>query len=128
MKKPGQTEADFMASINKEVMEDEDGVSVDTDTAGEIDKWLIGTQARHRGSIHSDSIPKERLTAAELADCNVIAVYPVIGWFRERLYAHRYDDRVRYSLIVSIETEETDIYTPVKTLVDVPAPIPTVIS
>ena len=126
MKKPGQREEDFIAHINAEIMADEDEADRNTGTTGELDKWLIGTQARHRGSIHSDRIPKERLTAAELADCNVIGVFPVVGWFRERLKAKRHDEHVRYSLIVSIETKATDIYTPVRTIIE--NTVPTIIA
>ena len=46
---------------------------------------------------------------------NKIAVYPVGGWWKNRKYKERYIEKVRYSLIVSIETPEgeLDIYTPV---------------
>lgn len=119
MKKPGQSEEDFVSSINAEALDNEDGNPVSS-TSGKMDKWRIEEATRFRGSVHSDTIPKERLTAVELADCNLIAVYPVVGWFRERLGALRYDETVRYSLIVSIETEKEDIYTTVKEMVDIP--------
>jgi len=123
LKKPGQSVPDFLQHINREVMADEDGEVVpNPGTQGVEDRWLIGSQARHRGSIHSDIIPMGRLTAAELADVNVLAVYPVVGWFRERLHARRFDDDIRYSLIVSIQTRDVanDIYTPVAAQIRVP--------
>ncbi len=129
LKKPGQSVPDFLQHINREVMVDEDGVAApNLGTQGIEDRWLIGSQARHRGSVHSDILPMDRLTAAELADVNVLAVYPVVGWFRERLHARRFDDDVRYSLIVSIDTQDVtnDIYTPVAAQIRIPV-TPTVV-
>lgn len=122
-KKPGQNERDFLQHINAEVMADEDGEDNDAGgTGGVEDRWLIGPQARHRGSIHSDILPMGRLTGADLADVDVLAVYPVTGWMRERHNAGRIDEDVRYSLVVSIETPNvtTDLYTPVLNKISVP--------
>ena len=58
----------------------------------------------------------------------MIAVYPAIGWWRERHGLGKWNKRTRYSLVVSIRTPgvETDIYTPVA--VQLGIPIETVIS
>jgi hypothetical protein len=45
------------------------------------ERWKVGKDNRNNGSIHSDYM---EMTAAELSECNHIAVYPVIGWWRER--------------------------------------------
>lgn len=47
---------------------------------------------------------------------NTIAIYPVGGWWKYRTGADRWQRRTRYSLIVSIETndEEVDIYTEIE--------------
>lgn len=123
VKKPGQSERDFLQHINAEVMADEEGEDSDgAGTQGVEDRWLIGPQARHRGSIHSDILPMGRLTAADLADVNALAVYPVTGWMRERHNAGRIDEDIRYSLVVSIETPivATDLYTPVLNKIRIP--------
>jgi hypothetical protein len=123
LKRPGQSEQEFLQNINAEVMEDEDGIeSVTGGSSGIEDRWLIGTQSRHRGSIHSDIIPRGRLTAADLSDVDVLAVFPVIGWIRERLKANRINEEIRYSLVVSIETPviDTDLYIPVRNKILVP--------
>lgn len=75
--------------------------------------WVIGSKNRDKGSIHSDIW---RGSAADLADSNLIAISPVIGWWRERRHLGRSNKTGRYSLIVSIVTLEqnVDIYTPVK--------------
>ncbi len=120
LKKPGQSVPDFIGTINAEVMADEEGSGESTGTHGREERWLIGTQARHRGSIHSDIL--QGITAADVAGMHVLAVYPVTGWMRERHNAGRIDDDVRYSLVVSIETPTvtTDLYTPVLSQIRVP--------
>ena len=81
-------------------------------SSGDSKGWLLGSQLRHRGSVHSD---RWRGLAAELAEREYIAVYPVIGWWRMRPHLNRAERRARYALIVSITTPriDADIYTPV---------------
>ena len=66
------------------------------------------------GSIHSDVWED---TAINLAQSDSIAVFPVVGWWRERTTLKKYNSKVRYSLIVTIETpeEQVDLYTPIMT-------------
>ncbi len=68
--------------------------------------WLIGTQRRHRGSLHADIW---RGSAAELANRGYIAVFPATGWWRTRPKLERYDSTARYSLIISIRAPKSDI-------------------
>ena len=76
--------------------------------------WYLGVGNRDSGSIHSDFCDD---LAINLCDANYVAVYPVIGWWRERLYLGKCNEKIRYSLVVSIETPEvnTDLYTPIVT-------------
>lgn len=116
VKKPLQTEMAFHKSLSKEAWgEDEDKVEKDRDDRN----WEIGKQLRSKGSIHSDTWTG---TAAELANCGVLAVYPVTGWWKERQHLGGWTRKARYALIVSIETPETDIdlYTPITSLIDLP--------
>lgn len=85
-------------------------------------RWAIGTKNRSTGSIHSDYWEG---TAAELAYCNHIAVYPIIGWWRERKHLGKVEQRTSYSLIISLETPAQDIelYTTVKNMIEVPIEI-----
>ena len=48
-------------------------------------------------------------TAADLASRGFLAVYPSAGWWRTRPALERYALPARYSLIVSLRTEQTDI-------------------
>lgn len=74
--------------------------------------WILGDEVRNRGSIHKDIW---RSTAADLATRNRIAIYPIGGWWKMSKRLQRYENTVRYSLIVTIETDnaEIDIMTPV---------------
>jgi len=80
------------------------------DNAKETRNWVVGGDGRSLGSLHSDWWTG---TAAEPARSGNIIVYPVSGWWRERKHLGRYDQPARYSLIVSIRTRKTDIYTPI---------------
>ena len=48
-----------------------------------------------------------------------------MGWWKERKSAKAYNNKLRYSLIVSIKTPDikTDIYTPIANLIKIPVPI-----
>lgn len=115
--RPGQELDNFRSFVN--------GLAVTDDYTGPIgdnDGWLLGQQLRTRGSLHSDTWSG---TAAELADMHTIAVFPVGGWWKYRTAQNRWENPVRYSLLVSIEVpdEEIDIYsyiqTQISTLVEI---------
>jgi hypothetical protein len=113
---------DFLARLNNAARDEE----YDRDTAPDSgsDRWLIGSQNRKLGTIHSDIW---KGNAANIATCNLIGIYPVIGWWRERHHLGRWNRRTRYSLIVSLHTpeQEVDLYTPVAIALKVPIPIKT---
>ena len=81
--------------------------------------WLLGSHVRDKGSIHKDFWEGR---AVDLVLKNKIAVYPVNGWWRTRKKLERYDDTIRYSLIVNILTPDIDIdiYTPVMNVINIP--------
>ena len=68
--------------------------------------WLLGEQLRRHGCVHSDIWSG---MAIDLAERDRIAVYPVVGWWRQRLNRGRCTTRARFSLIVSLESENVDI-------------------
>jgi len=116
---PGESKNEFTKRINKASRDADEGKP---GTKSPSDHWLLGSQARDRGSIHSDIWQG---TAADLAGSNLIAVAPTIGWWRERSYLGRWNREARYTLVVSITTpdETVDIYTPVSVQVGVPVAI-----
>jgi len=113
---PGESGDEFIRRINNQARDDGEH----SGTEG-ID-WLIG-EARNVGSIHSD-IWQGR--AVDLAGSNKVAVYPAVGWWRERHHLNRWNKQCHYALIVSIYAPEqtVDIYTPVAVQVGVMVPVP----
>ncbi len=76
--------------------------------------WELGPEkVAVRGSIHSDAWTG---TAAQLASSDLIAVYPVTGWWRYRRDKDIVEKQAPYSLIVSISTDDTsvDLYTAIQ--------------
>ncbi len=112
----------FQSRINKAIRDEEEGIEFASDSG----RWKIGMQGRKSGSVHSDSWTG---TAAQLAACNLLAVYPIIGWWRERTHLNKIETSTRYSLIVTLETPVTsvELYTPVEVALQniIPVPIPT---
>jgi hypothetical protein len=109
--RPEQELDNFRASLNKiAVSEEYEGPQ------GNTEGWHLGPQLRTRGSLHSDFWTG---TAAELSAMNAIAVYPVSGWWKYRPGQERCNNRVRYSLIASIEVadESVDIYSVVDNII-----------
>ncbi|MBN1698882.1 MAG: S8 family peptidase [Spirochaetales bacterium] len=108
---------DFIKRINKLAREEDE-----ENKYSSSDKWLFGATNREKGSIHSDIW---KGTAMDLASCNLIGIYPVIGWWRERQYLQKWNKKARYSLVVSIYSPkvDVDIYTPVKIKVETPVEI-----
>lgn len=115
---PTESKEQFVKRINKAARAEEED---HPGTPSASSHWIIG-QARDKGSIHSDIWNG---TSAELADSNIIAVSPRIGWWRERAYLGRWNRKTRYSLIVSITTpdENVDVYTPVATQIGITTPV-----
>ena len=116
---PGESKKEFIKRINKAAREENEQL---TSTQSASGHWLLGSTARDRGSIHSDTWTG---TSAELASSNFISVMPKIGWWRERSHLCCWNRKTRYSLVVSIETEsaEVDVYTPIVTKLKLPIPI-----
>lgn len=74
--------------------------------------WRIGKNSSAKGSIRKDFI---KLTGREMSERNILAVFPKNGWYKNLKRQKKFNEKVRYSLIVSLETEEKeiDLYTPV---------------
>ena len=96
------TTDDFVARVNAAAEREDEGDPVNPKDPS----WYLGDRQRHRGSLHQDVWEG---TAAELASRGFIAVYPSAGWWRTRPALERYNLPARYSLIVSIRTEQMEI-------------------
>lgn len=111
VKRPAQSLDNFKALVNK-LSVTEDYLGPEGDSGG----WLLGSQLRTRGSVHSDIWTGP---AAQLADMNAIAIFPVGGWWKSRSSERRWSKSTDYSLIVTIEVpdETIDIYTGIETII-----------
>lgn len=112
--KSQESEVEFMKRINKAVRNEEEKPDSETDT-----RWMFGVNNRNLGSLHSDVL---KGTALEIAECNLMTVYPTIGWWKERHHLGKWNKQARYSLIVSLSTpeEKIDLYTPIATQIGIP--------
>lgn len=116
----GEKEEIFRKRINIAAREEDE----DFQGNSGAERWKVGKDNRSNGSIHSDYM---EMTAAELSECNHIAVYPVIGWWRERKHLGKVENQTRYSLIISLETpaQDVELYTTVRNMIEVPIEIQT---
>ena len=112
---------DFKKWLNKLALAD-DEEKPDTDSDSE--KWTLGPTMRDHGSIHADILEG---AAIDLAERGVIGICPITGWWKDQATRDRSALGVRYALVVSIDTPETDIdiWTPVANQVGIPVEIPT---
>ncbi|WP_299173982.1 S8 family peptidase [uncultured Brevundimonas sp.] len=98
LKRPLEGDRDFIRRFNgAERVKDEPRREADIDKG-----WTLGPQSIAAGSLHCDVWTG---AAAELAARDLIAIYPVAGWWKTRAGLRQYDRKARYALIVSISTD-----------------------
>jgi len=102
VQRPYESASDFRSRVNAAARDEESGAPA----TGSDPDWLLGKNARHRGSLHSDIW---RGTAADLAGRGRIAVYPSLGWWKTRPHLERYGSPVRYALLISIKAPEIEV-------------------
>lgn len=109
VKGPTESLEEFRKRLNKQALDEDEAKPA---KGSDVSEWFLGSQARSRGSLHSDFLT---CNAADLAERGVVAVYPVSGWWKDQPKRDRSDMGARYALLVSIETPgvEADIWTPV---------------
>jgi hypothetical protein len=119
--KLGQTRKAFESEINALAEADDSGAEAD---AGDTLRWRFGERARSKGSLHCDVWEGP---AADLIEQRFIGIHPISGWWKTRPFKHRYNEKIRYALLVSLEADspDIDIYTPLRVAVETPVPIPT---
>lgn len=116
---PLESEAHFVQRVNREARTEEAG---GRPASGQV-SWLVGANQRLYGSLHQDIW---ETYGSALADTGKIAVYPVGGWWKNNKNRERIDRTIRYALVVSLQTDATDVdlYTPVANLLHTPIEIP----
>jgi hypothetical protein len=112
VKTPEETLKQFRNRINKAAHDEEVGTKSKSDAG----RWTVGPDLRGLGSLHAD---KWQGTAAELATRGYVAVFPVIGWWRERHQLGLWNKQARYSLVISISTpeEKAELYATVQNMI-----------
>ncbi|RTL19632.1 MAG: S8 family peptidase, partial [Burkholderiales bacterium] len=120
VRRPLETEAAFRGRINAQAAAEEQGLP---GGGGADPGWTIGERLRTRGSLLSDSWTG---TAAQLANRGQLAIFPAMGWWRNRPSHNRFDRAARYSLLISIEapTAEQDLYALVAQQIAAAAEVP----
>ncbi|MFF7947626.1 S8 family peptidase [Streptomyces griseorubiginosus] len=118
IKSPGESVDGFERRITAQAETETDAPSHAKAFEGDAN-WLVGSRNRNQGSLHADIW---RGSAAELAECGVLAVFPSGGWWKSHNRTDRVGRPVRYALLVSLATPEvqTDLYTPIANQLDVP--------
>ena len=99
--KPTQDIQDFIDSQNRK-----DARSDSYKETGRDTNWYFGANLRTLGSVHKDIWEG---TASELAEMSKIIIKPSTGWWKLNKDVERCQQRVDYSLILSIEVESNDI-------------------
>jgi len=123
VRRPLETEAAFRGRINAQAAAEEQGLPA----AGGTDSgWTIGERTRSRGSLISDSWTG---TAAQLSNRGQLAVFPAMGWWRNRPSHGRFERAARYALLVSIEAPavELDLYAAVAQQIDIQLAVETAV-
>ena len=110
IKNENETEEEFIRRIDF-AMQNEDETSVSSNN----DIWYLGKKNRDKGCIRSDFTVNT--TAIQIAEIDKIAIIPENGWWKNRRNTGRYNNKARYSLIVTISTPDKniDLYTPIIT-------------
>jgi len=85
--------------------------------------WMLGEDSISAGSLHCDVWSG---AAIDLLDRDTLCVKPVNGWWRNRASLDICNRRSRYALIVTLRAlnPEVDIYTPIRTSIGLPLPVP----
>jgi hypothetical protein len=110
--RPGQTLSNFKGKVNA-LMADDNYDGPEGDGSG----WKFGSDFRKRGSIHSDIWTG---SPQDLADMHTIAICPVGGWWKYKTGLDRWQNDVRYSLLISLEAPniDVDLYSEIVTLIE----------
>lgn len=124
VRRPLESEVAFRGRINAQAAAEQQGLPIGG-SAGD-GGWTIGEKLRARGSLLSDSWTG---TAVQLANRGQLAIFPAMGWWRNRPSHGRFDRSARYSLLISIEapTIKQDLYAQVAQQIDTAVDVPVVI-
>jgi hypothetical protein len=118
VKRPEESQQQFLGRLNKLAQTDETVV----DPPGD-ERWTLKRNLRSKGSLHCDWLSE---TGARMAERGQIAIFPTSGWWKERPKLGRHTQSIRYSLVVSLETEAqgVDLYAAIANKINIRVPVP----
>lgn len=102
VKRPTESLQEFRERLSRAAREQEEPPAA----AGQEHPWRLGVNLQTRGSIQSDQWMG---TAADVAACPIIGVYPTSGWWRYRPHLQRWNRLARYALVVTLATQRADV-------------------
>jgi hypothetical protein len=87
-------------------------------------RWMLGEDSISAGSLHCDVWTGP---AIELLGRDTLCIKPVNGWWRNRASPKICNRRTRYALILTLKARnaDLDIYTPVRTFIELPVSVET---
>jgi hypothetical protein len=108
LRRRGETVREFAKRVNAAERDEGERAA----RVGDGDRWLFGPNSISAGSLHCDVWTGP---AASLLTRDTICVRPVGGWWRNRADIATCERRTRYTLVLSLKTdnEEIDLYTPI---------------
>lgn len=120
VRRPNENTKTFRERVNKQAREEGENLEGKRPKKEKDSAWDLGTNLRHKGSLHQDTWCG---VAADLAARGVLAVYPATGWWKTRPALKRWDSTARYALVVSIRAPkiptDVDVYAAVAAQVTV---------
>lgn len=127
LKRKDETEEAFHKRVNNALKSKEESLA----ESSSVD-WLLGEKVRNKvaGTVLKDMWKGKSI---DLASMDKLIIYPVNGWWKDDKTIKPEDSKVRFSLIVDIETEEENVnlYNEIKSILEIrsnleisiPAPI-----
>lgn len=103
LRRRNESQARFEARVNElaVIADEEEDLLVDTADPSR----LLGERSISAGSLHLD---EWRCSAADLADRNGIAIFPVGGWWKASRDRDRTNGKMRYALILTIDAGDVE--------------------
>ena len=114
LKRRSETAQEFAKRVNKEAW---DHPNERPRAQNDDDGWLFGPNSMSAGSLHGDEWTGP---AVNLLTRNLICIKPVGGWWYNRANADVRAQRTRYSLVLSLRSDdsEVDLHTPISNMIE----------
>ena len=114
LKRRSETAQVFAKRVNKKAW---DHPEERPRTQNDDDGWLFGPNSMSAGSLHSDEWTGP---AVNLLTRNLICIKPVGGWWYNRANAGVRAQKTRYSLVLSLRSDdsEVDLHTPISNMIE----------